>query len=404
MVRVRGGRTWRAAMLMMIAVVASATAEPQTLVLESYIGERPREADRILAPLRAALQKKGFVVAPAEVADRLRGFRTLPVEIERVAPTTEELTAALERAGGDWLDGRLERAAVRLEAAIALAYRFPHLLALEFKTRDLVFSSLLSLAQARNRQGQREASLAAMAELIRSYPDQRITRGQHGPEAFELYTSVRRSLDSEGRGALIVTMNVPAVVFVDEVPRSLNGDSARITDLVPGEYRVLIQPAAEPTAFRLFRVAVYSKQVTRLRIDWGIDSVLVAGTWVGFRFAAPLRYPDESEVAFRLSKSISVSSLVVLSVGNDQKSRLIEASFYDLASRSKRCGGRIRLSGRGTDKAYMNSLVDQLQRCLASRTAIRADASKPQPAAPPRALRSPPALGRSSRVKGTFVP
>jgi len=247
-------------------------ASAETLVLESYVGERPKEADRVLAPLRSALERQGFIATPAEVTKVLRSYRTLPAVTEPHV-TTRELTEAFERAHGDWLDGRLDRAATRLEAAVAVAHGVPYLLAAEQKTRDLLFSALLSLSQARNRQHQQAKSEAAMAELIRSFPDQLITRGEHGPEAYELYRAVRRELDAEGRGALIVKVNVPSVVFLDEVPRSQDANGARIADLVTGEYRLLIQSANEPTSFRYYKVPVYAHQITRLEIHWELDSV-----------------------------------------------------------------------------------------------------------------------------------
>lgn len=335
----------------------------ETLVLESHIGARPRETDRLLSPLRNALQKQGFIVTPSEVVKVLRNYRTLPAFAE-AGVTSRQLNEAFERAHGDWLDGRVERAATRLEAAVAIAHRSPNLLALSQKTRDLSFSALLSLAQARNRLNQQAKSEAAMAELIRSFPDQLITRSEHGPEAYELYRAVRKGLDAQGRGALIVKVNAPSIVFLDEIPRSQDANGARIADLVAGDYRLLVQSADEPSLFRYYRIPIYAHQVTRLEVSWELDSVLVTEDWVGFRFDTSLQHAKESEAALRVAKETAAPAVVTVRVEVTKQSKLIEASFYELKQQKKTCAGRIRLSGRPTDDTYVTKLAAVLGTCL----------------------------------------
>jgi hypothetical protein len=376
----------------------------QTLVLESYAGERPKEADRVLAPLRRALEKQGFIAAPAEVTKVLRSYRTLPAVTEPNV-TTRELTEAFERAHGDWLDGRLDRAATRLEAAVAVAHRVPNLLAAEQKTRDLLFSALLSLSQARNRQRQQAKSEAAMAELIRSFPDQLITRGEHGPEAYELYRAARRGLDAEGRGALIVKVNVPSVVFLDEVPRSQDVNGAQIADLVSGEYRLLIQSANEPTSFRYYKIPIYAHQISRLEIHWELDSVLVTGDWVGFRFDTSLRQAKEVDAALRVARDTSTHTVVTLRVEVGKQSKLVEANLYELTRRKKICAGRIRLTGHATDAVYISGLANTLGSCLGTsedRGAVREDTKRLSGAdTPPSSASAPPSKRTESSSKGT---
>jgi hypothetical protein len=373
-----------------LAVLIAATllftthlASAETLVLESYVGERPKEADRLLAPVRSALEKAGFIATPAEVTKVLRGYRTLPAVTEPDV-STRELTEAFERAHGDWLDGRIERAATRLEAAVTVAHRVPQLLAAEQKTRDQLFLALLSLSQARNRQHQQAKSEAAMAELIRGFPDKLITRGEHGPEAYELYRAVRRSLDAEGRGALMVKVDAPSVVFLDEVPRSQDANGARIADLVAGEYRLLIQSANEPTTFRYYKVPIYAHQITRLEINWALDSVLVTGDWVGFRFDTALRQAKEVGAALRIARDTSTRYVVTLRVEVSKQTKLVEANLYELKQGKKICAGRVRLSGTATDATYITGLAQTLGSCLGQseeRTGVRevSDAETPHP-------------------------
>ncbi len=374
----RRGGPRRLALALVLGLMSAAPplARAEPLVLESYVGERPREAELLLSPLRSALAQHGFVVEPAAIAKVLRGYRTLP-SISETGVTARQLNEAFERAHGDWLDGRIDRAATRLEAAITIAHRAPSLLALEQKTRDLSFTALLSLAQARDRQRQADKSAAAMAELIRSFPEQLITRGEHGPEAYELYRAVRRDLDTQGRGGLIVKVDVPSVIFLDEVPRTQDGSGARIADLVAGEYRVLVQSAQEPTSVRYYKVPVYAHQITRLDVSWELDSVLVTGDWVGFRFASSLGQAKEGEVALRVARETSAPAVATLRVEVTRQGKLIEASLYARHHARKTCAGRVRLTGRASDAVYVAGLADMLGSCLQNaREAERAGSVK----------------------------
>lgn len=379
-------------------VVAPTAPAADTLVLESHVGVRPRDADRVLTPLRSALQKRGFVVMPAAVAKTLSGSRILPTEPKQDL-SARELAEAFERARGDWLDGRIERAATRLEAAISAAHRAPQVLAFDQKTRELLFSALISLAQARNRQGQQAKGEAAMAELIRSFPGQLITRGEHGPEAFALYGAVRRGLDTEGRGGLIVKVNVPSAIFLDEEPRTQGVDGVRIADLVAGEYRLLVQSADDPTAFRFYKVPIYAHQVTHLDVNWELDSVLVTDEWVGFRYDSSMRQAKEEEIALRLAREAAMPAVVTLQLGTGKDARRIRAKVYSRGERGS-CSGSMRLQGKASDDEQAAGLARTLDECLEMLRLARTESQRESAAGDTGEAERKPALPRASSGDG----
>ncbi len=381
-----------------VFVVAPLAAPAETLVLESHVGERPRDADRALSPLRSALQKRGFVVTPTAVTKALSGSRILPTETKQDL-TARELAEAFERARGDWLDGRLERASSRLEAAITAAHRAPQLLAFDQKTRELLFAALLSLAQARNRQGQQAKGEEAMAELIRSFPGQLITRGEHGPEAFELYGAVRRGLDAEGRGGLIVRVNVPSAIFLDEEPRTQGADGVRIADLVAGEYRLLVQSVDDPTAFRFYKVPIYAHQVTNIDVNWELDSVLVTDQWVGFRYDSSMRQAKEEEIALRLAREAALPAVVTLQIGTGKDSRRVRARVYSRGVVGS-CGGSMRLQGKASDVEQATGLARTLDECLEMLRLARAEAQSGSTGSNMVESESKPALPTASSGDG----
>src|SRR4029078_9034161 len=97
--------------------------------------------------------------------------------------------------------------------------------------RHLLLASALTLA----RSGDTSGSENAMAEWIRTFPDQVVTRSHDGSDAEMLYSDTRKVLSRLGRGTLTINVDPALKVYVNEVIRRTGVATG---DLLPGLYRV----------------------------------------------------------------------------------------------------------------------------------------------------------------------
>lgn len=303
----RPGSTRRRSVLLALLLVTqgASTALAERIAIESYVGQRPANADRVARWVRTVFARHRFTVQPAALA---RLFRAHTFRPGIVSPTfAKRLQSNTEEGENAFMNEDFNGAAKILGALLEEMRRNPLVVARDPENRALAFRSLLSYALASGRQAvaalasgdadrldvAREAVRrrdAAMAELIRSFPSKVLTTKEHGHEAELLYKRCLDELDSAGRGRLTVTVSDRnAVIYVNELAQSQA--KVAIGGLPPGVYRVLVQLPTEES--REYAVEVAANQEARLDIDWDLDSMLVVnGAWVGFS------YPTEQEHAF----------------------------------------------------------------------------------------------------------
>ncbi|MGE3544695.1 MAG: hypothetical protein AB7L28_12225, partial [Kofleriaceae bacterium] len=263
---------------LLLALAAPARAD---LVFESYIDHRPKLAEHVIPLLRTALQKRGFTAEPASVIKALGPMAATPGVID-ADQTAAKIAQAIDDGFNAWTNGNFEEADTKLTKAIQAAHRNPALLVADTTSHSVIARGMVGLALSRARRGDTSGSEAAMAELIRSYPDRPLQRAMFGPQADKLYRAVRSHLETQRRGTLTIRVSSPqAMIFIDEQLRAVgNGSTA---DLIPGEYRVFVQVPG--TAGRRYTANVLPDQETRLEIDWDIMSAFsVSDRWVGFTF------------------------------------------------------------------------------------------------------------------------
>lgn len=327
------------------ARVARADSMDEPVVVESYAGARPTSADRIMEPLRAELQARGFVVDPTVLAMRLEASTVRPGLIdERV--TSNKLSQLFTNGMIAWDSGDEKGALQKLEEAISTAMRNPSLLSQARGLRDQLYQGYLVLALAQRRGGLGLASEATMGELIRTFPERPIELDEAGPEAYELYRFVVADLAKSKPGALTIQISDPSsVVFVNEVLRRSGSGAVGLEGLVPGTYRVLVRSPDISERVRVFNVPVYPSQRTALKVDWELDSVLVMDEWVGFRFGTTNEQASEQAIARKLGIRARSFVVVTLNLFRTRSAFRLVAKRYDTRTAALLAWCQVDLSG-----------------------------------------------------------
>ena len=319
--------------ILVLAVVVGAlvprVAGAGMIVVESYVGEKPKAISALVAPLLDEARRRGFVVAEA-LAERVGARISAPAR----SLTAAEVSAArrlIDSGVGRYRDGQYKPAIEDIEGGIALLAAAPVTLASDTSSRDLMLEALIYLAQANSRLGRTVEATRAMAELIRSFPDREISHAKHGPEPRKLYRKVKADLDSQGRGKLDITLDdAKTVVFINE--RYVGVGDTHVKDLFPGRYRVFLQQGDRPG--RVHQVDVEAGIKATLNISWGIDSSLrTSAGYVGLVFdSEEQRAEHEAAYAIRVARALDATRVAVVGVRDFEGRRSLIGTMYSLDS------------------------------------------------------------------------
>ena len=345
-----------------MARVALADSVNDPVVVESYAGTRPAAAERIMEPLRAELQERGYVVDPTALAMRLENSSARPAFVDE-SLSASGLTEMFLSGISAWNSGDEAGALLKLDRAISAAMRNPFLLSRVDSLREQFFRSYLALALVQRRRGLLPASETSMGELIRTFPDRPIKRDEAGPEAHDLYDFVIADFAKSKPGSLSIQVNDPlSVVFVNEVPRHSNSGTVALEGLAPGAYRVLVRSLDISERMRVYSVPVYSNQRTLLKIDWELDSVLVVDKWVGFLFGTAQEQSNEAAVARKLGVKARSFTVVTLNLARTRSAYRLVAKRYETRTATVLAHCQVDLAG--PDRRALALLVD----CLSGET------------------------------------
>jgi len=322
------------------------------IVLESYVGQRPVNAGLIMAPLFDELEVRGFAVRPASVIPRLGGRAPRPGVIDR-GKTAAEIMQPAETGYEAYTRGRFAEAERALTRALEQVHRNPALFVLDTGNLTSTFRIFVGLALSQAKRGNTTASAATMAELIRTFPSQPITRTEYGPDAEQFYRAVWRQLQTAGRGQLAVSVESDqAVIFIDGQIRGLGRVVLR--NLIPGVYRVFVQ--VPPTAGRQYEVEVDAGEGTTLHVDWDLDSSLwLTDLWIGLVFETEAWRARQAEFAGKLLRGWADDSLLAV-VGTVQLDGRpgVFGSLYDAAGNVVRSAV---VTLHGSDELRLRSLA-----------------------------------------------
>jgi len=330
---------------------AGATAGPAgvrldhpILVLESYVGQRPANADAVMAPLLDELEQRGFATRPASILELAGGAAPRPGVLD-ADTSSAEITQRAESGYEAYTRGRFADAEAALTRAIERIHRNPALLVLDTSNLDATFKILVALALSQAKRGDTGGSVATMTELIRTFRHRAISRVDYGPDAEQFYRAVAGQVQALDRGELSISVaSDQAVIFVDGQIRGLG--KAALVDLLPGVYRVFIQVPATPG--RQYAVEVTAGRHTVLRVDWELDSSLwLTDGWVGFVFATEAERARQAGFAGTLARRWGGGTpLAVLGMTQLSGKPAITGHLYDATGRVVRGAGVV-LGERG---------------------------------------------------------
>jgi hypothetical protein len=330
---------------------AAQRADRPIIVLESHVGQRPGNADAVLAPLFDELDRRGFAVRPAAVLELAGRGAPRPGVLDKDI-TAAEITQPAEAGYEAYTRGRFAEAEAALTLALARIHRNPALLVLDTNNLEATFKVLVALALSQAKRGDTSGSVATMVELIRTFRSVPIARADYGPDAEQFYRAVSRQVQALGRGRLVITgASDQAVIFVDGQIRGLG--KATLSDLIPGRYRVFVQVPG--TAGRQYEVEVVAGARTELALDWELDSSLwLTPSWVGLVFATEAERARQAGFAGTLARRWGGERLAVVgSVQLDGKPA-IAGQLYDTTGRIVR-GGAVLLDG--SDEPRLRALA-----------------------------------------------
>src|SRR5262245_58193393 len=132
----------------MVAAVAMPRARADGIVIERYVGQRPDDATRLLAPLHEALATRDFAAGDAP-------GRKYEAAVSRAALTKTGLPPdfedAVERGHKAWISGRFDEAISALAPLVDAAHANAGAFAQNQPLRDRVLKALIALALAQQR-------------------------------------------------------------------------------------------------------------------------------------------------------------------------------------------------------------------------------------------------------------
>lgn len=304
-------------------------AEAGTIVVESYGGERPADADALLRPVLAELSGRGFAAGAAlskQIEERLSAQATI-LDGEQVA----EAQRFIKSGQDNFLGGDFALAVKDLTHGLGLFESAPATLARDPDLLDHRFRGLVYLSLAYKRQGKQTEATRTMAELIRSYPNRQISRTEFSPEVRDLHRKIQDELDQQGLGSLKIAIDDQRTsVFLNE--RYVGGGNVTETKLRAGRYRVFLQQGK--LAGRVHYVQVGPGTESNLSASWQIDSVLqtpAAGVRLAFETEAARNGAEGAEL-LRLARAVDATGVVVVGIREIEGRRSIVGSYLSIDS------------------------------------------------------------------------
>lgn len=400
---------------LLVVTLGASRAVAEQIAIESFVGQRSPDAERVMPLVRAVFDRHGFTVQPAVLTRLFRAHAFRPGLV--ASKFARELPGKTEDGVNAFVNEKFDDAARILGELIAGIRRSPLVIARDPKNHALAFQVLLFYALASGRQAEialvanhrEEAAQAvrrrddAMTELIRSFPSKIVTGKEYGHEAEVLYKRNRGELDATGRGRLTVTVSDPdAVIYINEIVQG----TAKIAvgDFVPGSYRVLVQLPTEES--REYELEVIANQEARLDIDWGVDSMFGVGAWVGFRYPTEKDHAREAQLVRRIARQHTNATVAVtLTVTRSHGRPAVVATAYDVATGRLVHSSMVELASNHDEEA-----IDHLVDCITGTEGAMTEClavEHPEYTPPPPEPKlddTPPALATSDHPSSRAAP
>ncbi len=290
-----------------LLLAATATANAGGIVLESYTQAPPPNASDYTTTMINVMAKSGFE-AGAAVGRKFESDVSRPGVVKQGLPLDydKQLNAAISIAGS----GQYHQAVVALTPLLELAHANPAAFVNHGPWLQLVDKAIVLLAVSQNGDGDHNAAIDTLSEVMRSFPSERVSASFYGQAPNQLFLTAQAQV--RGRGRLIVTSENPnGVIWVDEAFAAVH--TATRENLVPGEYRVFVQTGTSVS--RVHLVNVVANQDTSLTIDGDFDADVETTTYAGLRFRSDDdRDKKEPDDAAKFGNAINADQIVVIGI------------------------------------------------------------------------------------------
>lgn len=295
------------------------------IVLESYEGNRPANAQKTLAPVLDELGQRGF-----EGGDSIGRLYEGKVSRPRQDSLPADFAALLKAGQQEYIRGNYQAAVDKLGALIDTAHDNSGAFAKNQPLRQTMLDALVALALAQDRNGDPKTARATFEELARSFPGAQVPAGTWGATAAKQFAEVQRDLKQQSLGRLIVKAPSGAEVYVNERFEQ-NGNV--IKNVLPGEYRIFAREGAKQS--RTYRIKVGSAVDATVSIDLDLDAAIQSAPgWTGLHYTAGDRERFEAKHAASFANAIDERAVVV--VGIDTSKSVIFGALVNLSGRDER--------------------------------------------------------------------
>jgi hypothetical protein len=316
----------RAAMLHIVfaLLMTTSVARGGGVVLESYTGERPADAARLLAPVLEELSRRDYAAGDT-IARAYEAQASRTAMMPGGLPS--DFAAQVDRGFKAWVGGRFEESIKILVPLVETGQANSGAFAKDPALREPLLKALIGLALAYQRIGDLSSMRSTFGEILRSFPDAQIARATYGPDAQQAFDQFRRDTQAAGRGKLTVKLaDETGVVFINEAYRAVGSTTV---ELAPGEYRVLVMMNKQPS--RNHRVNVRANADTSVEIDAKLDQSIRTAGYTGLSFANQGdRDTQEAQYAQKFAKVVGASAVAVVGIDDVRGRSAVVGSLVSL--------------------------------------------------------------------------
>lgn len=306
-----------------LLAITTSVAHGGGIVLESYTGDRPADAARLLSPVLEELSRRDY--AGGDTVARTYDARA---SRSAVAPAgvPSDFAAQVDRGFKAWVSGRFGEAIEILVPLVETAQANTGAFATDPSLREPLLKALIALGLAYQRIGDPSAMRTTFGEIVRGWPDTQLSRATYGPDAAQAFEHVRRELQAAGRGKLTVKTDDAAVVFINEMYRAAGSTTV---ELPPGEYRVVVMLNKQPS--RSHRATVRTNAEATIEIDASLDQAIRTAGYTGLSFANQAdRDAHEARYAQRFAKAVGASAVAVVGIDDVRGRSAVVGSLVSL--------------------------------------------------------------------------
>jgi hypothetical protein len=339
---------------LVFVMVFASVAQANGVVLESYTGERPKDAARLLGPVLEELARKKY-----DAGDTIA--RTYETQVSRSSTTASgmpgDFGAQVDTGFKAWVGGKFTEAIKILVPLIDMAHANSGEFAKNPNLRDPLLKGLIALALSYQRIGDLGSMEATFREIIRAYPNTQISRATYGPDAATAFAGVAQQVQAGGTGKLSIKLaDDSGVVFVDELYRAAGSTTI---DLPPGEYRVVAMLNKQPS--RTHVVTVVANATATVGIDIKLDQAVRTIGFTGLSFgSAKDREENEAKYAASFAAATGASAVAVVGIDDVKGHPAVVGTLVSLQT-----GREIRRVSIPVDPDPSNDLLRALARFLA---------------------------------------